>query len=113
MNLEPNTVVAALDVVIPMQPVSDEQVVAGSPETGSVPLSSVGDAELGVWEMTPGSMSDVETEEIFIVLAGRARVDFVATGESVELGPGSVGRLSEGTATVWTVAETLRKIYLA
>jgi uncharacterized cupin superfamily protein len=31
----------------------------------------------------------------------------------LELGPGDVVRLAAGTGTVWTVAETLRKVYLS
>ena len=32
---------------------------------------------------------------------------------SIELRPGSVVRLTAGMRTVWTVRETLRKVYLA
>jgi uncharacterized cupin superfamily protein len=113
MILEPSTVVEALALAVPLEPVAPEQIVAGSPSTGFVELGAYGQAEFGVWEMTPGAMSDVETDEIFIVLSGAARIDFTATGESVHIGPSFVGRFDQGTATVWTVTETLRKVYLA
>jgi uncharacterized cupin superfamily protein len=113
MILEPNTVVAALALELHPVDVAADQRVAGTPTTALVALSAFGEAEVGVWEMTPGAMTDVETDEIFIVIAGRARIDFSATGESVEIGPGFVGRFAEGAATVWTVTETLRKIYVA
>lgn len=31
----------------------------------------------------------------------------------IDIGPGSVVRLTEGMQTTWTVHETLRKVYLA
>ena len=68
--------------------------------------------EVGVWELTPGIVTDVEVEEVFVVLRGRAilrRED----GSETELLPGSVGRLEDGEETEWEVLETLRKIYIA
>lgn len=59
-----------------------------------------------------GSSTDVEADELFIVLSGAATVRF-ADGGVIELGPGSVGRLHEGQRTVWTVTETLRKVYFS
>lgn len=52
------------------------------------------------------------------VLFGVATVKFYGGtgldgGTVIELGPGSVGRLREGQHTVWTVTETLRKVYIA
>ena len=69
-------------------------------------------AEAGLWEMTPGTATDVEAEEIFVVLSGRATLTFEADGETVELGPGVVVRLRDGERTTWTVHETIRKVYL-
>ena len=60
--------------------------------------------------MTPGVCADVEADELFVVLAGRATVD-IAGGDRLELTPGSVGVFAEGTETVWTVHETLTKVF--
>ncbi|MBN9630024.1 MAG: cupin domain-containing protein [Actinobacteria bacterium] len=68
--------------------------------------------EVGIWEMAPGTATDVEADELFVVIAGRAVVDFTETGHRLELAPGDVVRLSAGDRTVWTVSETLRKVYL-
>ena len=62
--------------------------------------------------MAPGTDTDVEADELFVVIAGRAVVDFTETGRRLELAPGDVVRLSAGDRTVWTVSETLRKVYL-
>ena len=69
--------------------------------------------EVGVWEMTPGTATDVEVDEVFVVLAGAGTVTFDDDGEQVELGPGSVVRLRAGERTTWVVRETIRKIYVA
>ena len=104
--------VAGLALSLEHEAVPGGQVVAGRPTVGSAELGVFDGHEYGVWEMTLGAMSDVESDEIFIVLAGAATVEFVEDGYTLELGPGSVGRLLAGTSTVWTVTETLRKIYI-
>ena len=103
--------VAAQAVSLSHEPVAHEQIVAGQPTTGSAALGAIGEAEYGVWEMTPGAMSDVEEDELFVVLSGAATVAFDG-GETWTLGPGSTGRLAAGNRTVWTVTETLRKVYV-
>lgn len=103
-----------LDVVaaVPTTPLDPATVVAGAPAAGSRALAAVAGVEVGVWEMSPGTATDVEVDEVFVVLSGAATVSF-EDGESVELGPGSVVRLRAGEHTTWVVRETLRKIYVA
>jgi uncharacterized cupin superfamily protein len=127
VSLEPATAVAALALRLDHQPVPPPQIVDGAPTTASAALGEIGDLEVGVWEMSVGAMSDVETDEVFVVIAGRATVRFdrdPILGETVpnetvpnetvlQLAPGSVARLAAGQRTVWTVTETLRKIYIA
>ena len=44
----------------------------------------------------------------------RAFVEFADPAlPAIELRPGSVVRLEEGMRTIWTVRETLRKVYVA
>lgn len=116
-------VTAALAVELELAAVPADQVVAGTPSTGSVALGTFGGGEsggreYGVWEMTPGAMRDIEVDELFVVVAGEATVVFEGDavegdGRVIHLTAGSVGRLEEGDRTVWTVTETLRKVYLA
>ncbi|GIT80648.1 cupin [Leifsonia sp. LS1] len=80
---------------------------------GAAELGRFGGLEVGVWEMAPGTDTDVEADELFIVIAGRATIDFPRTGRRLDLAPGDVVRLSAGDETVWTVTETLRKVYIA
>jgi len=102
---------AAREIQIPLNDVPAEQRVAGAPKTGSVQIEKFGDTVVGVWEMTPGTMRDVEMDEILTVLAGAATVEF-QDGRKFTLEPGAVARLHAGQQTVWTVTETLRKVYI-
>jgi uncharacterized protein len=98
--------------MIEHHPVPQEQVVDGRPQTGAGTLGNFAGLEVGVWEMTPGVMRDVEADEVFVVISGSATVEFADGTAPLTLGPGDVVRLAEGAATVWTVTETLRKVYL-
>ncbi|MQY08005.1 cupin domain-containing protein [Actinomadura macrotermitis] len=86
------------------------EILAGAPATRAAVLYEDEHVERGVWEITPGTVTDVEADEMFTVLSGRATVE-VAGGPVLELGPGSLGVLREGAQTVWRVHETLRKTY--
>jgi uncharacterized protein len=110
--MEPNTVVRAAAVELEHEPVPAEQARGGEPTTAAVEIGGFGGLEVGVWEMSPGVMSDVEADEIFVVLSGDATVEFADGTDPLRLGPGDVVRLAAGAETVWTVTETLRKVYL-
>jgi uncharacterized cupin superfamily protein len=64
----------------------------------------------GVWEMTPGVLHGVDADEMFVVISGRATLDF-EDGRVWEIGPGDVGVLVPGDVVRWTVHETVRKAY--
>ena len=105
--------IAALDLIIVREPVAADQVVDGAPTTGFTTVTTFGELEVGVWEMTVGAMQDVESDEFFVVIAGRATVTFDADDRVMNLSVGSVARLAAGEHTVWTVTETIRKVYIA
>jgi len=114
--LTPGFVVQANAMVLLHEALPTDRVVAGAPTTGLAVLVEAAPErngpEIGVWEMTPGTVTDVEEDEVFVVLAGRATV-LMQGLDAVELTPGSVVQLTAGMATTWTVHETLRKLYLA
>lgn len=110
--MKPNSVVHAATLTLDHEPVPSEQSVRGEPTTAADAIDELGGLEVGVWEMTPGVMNDVEAEEVFVVLSGAATVEFGDGSDTLYLGPGDVVRLSAGAETVWTVTETLRKVYL-
>ena len=78
---------------------------------GTLPLSNAAGVELGVWEITSGIVTDIEADEVFVVMSGRGRVEF-EDGSSIALGTGTDVRLRAGDRTHWIVYETLRKIYV-
>ena len=79
--------------------------------TRSTILGNTGDREIGIWEVDPGVTTDIEVDEVFIVLTGSATIS-VDGHVDVNIGPGDVVHLTEGTHTTWKVHERLRKVYL-
>ena len=105
----------ALDVtelVLDAGELDPSSVVAGAPEVREAVLWASPDGRVvrGVWEITEGTVTDVEEDELFIVVAGRATVE-VEGGATLELAPGTLGILDRGARTTWTVHETLRKVF--
>lgn len=104
---------------VPLAPLDDDpsSVVSGSPSTAMASLAEYSGVEVGLWQMTPGVMTDVEADEVFVVLSGTATVviepDEAAPRRTLHLVPGSIVRLTAGMRTIWTVTETLRKLYVA
>lgn len=104
--------VAPADVELEPWPLEPEQVVQGDPQVSGVVLheSADGRVERGIWQHTPGVSRDVESDELFVVVSGRATIE-VEDGPVLEVGPGDAAVLRAGDRTVWTVHETLRKVY--
>ncbi|MFI5531412.1 cupin domain-containing protein [Kitasatospora sp. NPDC051853] len=100
------------DADLEPDPLDPAQIVSGTPEvTGRLLWESPDGRRLrGIWQITPGVVTDTEADEMFVVVSGRATVA-VEGGETLELAPGTVGFLREGDRTTWTVHETLRKAY--
>ena len=108
---------AVADAVLTPDELDPATIVSGDPRTASLVLHEQPAAEpggrtveRGVWEITPGVVTDVEADEMFIVLSGRATIE-IQEGPTLEVGPGDVAVVPEGAATRWTVHETLRKVY--
>ncbi|HET8970672.1 MAG TPA: cupin domain-containing protein [Candidatus Nanopelagicales bacterium] len=92
------------------EPLDPDQVVAGDPQVHGLALDPIGGLEVGIWQHTAGTSTDVESDEVFVVLSGRATI-VVEDGPTLQLGPGDVGYLRAGSRTSWTVHEDLRKVY--
>jgi uncharacterized cupin superfamily protein len=93
-------------------PLDPSKIVEGAPEVAErvVWSSPDGRRHRGVWQHTPGVSTDVEVDEIFVVVSGRATIE-VEGGPTLDVGPGDVGVLEAGARTRWTVHETLRKVF--
>ncbi len=113
-ELAAGTGVDAASLALAHEPLPAVEVLSGAPMTAAHPIATIGGTEVGIWEMTPGTASDAEVDEVFVALSGRARISFDDPGlPDLEIGPGSVVRLAAGMRTIWTVTETLRKAYIA
>jgi len=113
LQLLANQCVDATEAQLDYRSLPPDQIISGIPRVGTAELGQLGDVSIGVWEMSPSVTTDVEVDEFFIVLSGRATVTFADGSPELDLKPGSVGHLCAGTATVWSVTETLRKVYVA
>ena len=114
-TLEPGMSLPAATMEVPLHLVDPELRASGSPRTGTMSLVTLpgSGAEVGVWEHTPGMSTDVEVDEVLVVLSGRARIDFLEPElPSIIIGPGDIVRLEASMKTKWTITETLRKIYI-
>jgi uncharacterized cupin superfamily protein len=88
-----------------------DQAVAGRPRAGAVQVPGVAGLGVGVWEHGAGTSTDVEVDEVFVVLRGRATIE-VAGGPTLEVGPGDLCVLESGARTRWVVHEDLRKVFV-
>ena len=104
-------VVPARTLPLESAPLRADQVLAGQPAVAALDVAGLDGVSVGVWEHTVGTSADVEADEVFVVLSGRATVE-VEGGPTLELGPGDLGVLEAGARTRWTVRETLRKVYV-
>ena len=100
------------DLELEPAPLDPDAILEGSPEVSERVLATSPDGRVvrGVWQITPGVVADVEADELFVVVAGRATVE-VEGGPTLELEPGVVGVLRVGDRTVWRIHETLRKVF--
>ena len=93
-------------------PLDPSQILEGSPSVSErvVWVSEDGRQARGVWQITPGVVTDVEVDEVFVVVSGRATIE-VEDGPTVDVGPGDLCVLEPGARTTWRVHETLRKVF--
>lgn len=115
-SVEPFRSLDAATTVIESVPVPDDLRLEGRPHAGSVDVAAVAGATVGIWEMTAGSMRDIEEDEVFVVVSGEATVELVDEDGRIErtmaLRPGSLCRLEAGMRTQWHVPTVLRKVYV-
>ncbi|MFD9327715.1 cupin domain-containing protein [Streptomyces sp. NPDC060065] len=100
------------DASLQPDPLLPGQVVQGNPEVSGKVLwaSEDGTQTRGIWQITPGVVTDTEADEFFVVVSGRATIE-VEGGTTFDIGPGDACVLREGDRTTWTIHETLRKAY--
>jgi uncharacterized cupin superfamily protein len=108
------------EAVLEQDPADPSKIVSGNPQISNLVLwHSLNDANQnqksvsrfrGIWEITPGIVTDTEADELFVVHRGRATIEIEGHGV-LNVGPGIVGVLAQGMKTKWTIHETLRTVY--
>jgi uncharacterized cupin superfamily protein len=93
------------------EPREPGQIVSGDPRVSHRLLTGDGPVQRGVWQITPGVVTDVEADEMFVVVSGSATIELLDRGTALTVAPGDVCVLAEGERTRWTIHETLRKVY--
>jgi len=86
------------------------QIILGDPKVSSLTLYEEGGVESGLWRITPGEVTDVEVEESFLVIEGRATIEY-SDGRAFTVGPGDTHHFKGGEETTWKVEETLLKAF--
>lgn len=86
------------------------KILEGSPEVSSLLLSQKENVVRGIWQCTTGTVTDVEENEMFTIISGRATV-IIENGRTLEISPGYVGFFEKGAKTTWIIHETLRKTF--
>jgi uncharacterized cupin superfamily protein len=112
VTLDANHCVDAAKLPLSCRDLPPVQTVAGHARVGTAELAELSGCRIGVWEITPSVSMDVEADEVFVVLSGRATVSFADGSPDLNLHPGAIARLRAGSRTTWTVTETLRKVYI-
>ena len=106
-----NETVNAVGIPLQWSPLPADMCPAEQLSTGVAIVAETPVGRVGVWEHPVGVSTDVEQNEVFVVLSGRGRV-VLHDGREMELAPGFVGVLEAGTATTWIVDEPLRKVWI-
>jgi len=78
--------------------------------TGAHFVSDLAGGAVGVWGADVGRIGGETTDEIFVILEGRAEITFEDTGETIVAGPGDIVRLFAGQRNSWTTIERIRKV---
>jgi uncharacterized protein len=101
------------DVTLFEEPLEESQIVSGDPIVSHRLLSESADGRVqrGIWQITPGVVTDIEADEMFVVLAGSATIELLTSERSIDVATGDVCVLAEGERTRWTIHQTLRKVY--
>jgi len=78
--------------------------------TGAHFVTEFAGAAVGVWGADPGHIGGETTDEIFVILEGRAVITFEDTRETITVGPGDIVRLFAGQRNSWRTIDRLRKV---
>jgi uncharacterized cupin superfamily protein len=93
------------------RPLSPKLAITEGVTSAVAALDTEGDIEVGVWEHSIGESTDIEVEEVFVVVSGKGTVT-CEQGGVIDLAPGTIGILPAGSRTTWKITETMRKVWI-
>lgn len=101
-----------VDAPVESVAIPEQDVISGNPESSWVLLWRSADGTLynGVWYCTPGVFMLTHPGETICVVEGRATIT-PEGGEPLQVGPGDVAFIPEGTVARWEVHETIKKAF--
>jgi uncharacterized cupin superfamily protein len=102
--------VRAVDAELTPSGPEPDRVLAGNPVSSDLVLASDEKVSYGIWQITPGTSVQIAPTGMFVVLSGRATIA-VEGGSTFGIGPGDVCIWDGGERTIWTVYETVRKVW--
>ena len=79
--------------------------------TGFAELGETNKLKTGIWIHPIGISTDIEVDEVFVVIEGKGRV-VLKDGTVLILFPGVVGTLLSGEETRWEIDEPLKKVWI-
>jgi uncharacterized cupin superfamily protein len=100
------------DAPVEPVPIPEQSVIAGSLRSAMTILWRSHDGRLynGVWHCTPGIFMLTHPAETICVVEGRVTIT-PQGGDPLELGPGDLAFIPEGTVARWEVHETIKKAF--
>lgn len=93
-------------------PIAQERVLKGSPHASTLVLHRDRNAELGLWQVTPGEFTTLHNnyDEFIHVIEGEGELVH-DDGAVYPLSPGTVLLLEDGWSGRWVIRRTLTKSY--
>lgn len=100
------------DAPLEPAPIPAEDIISGKPESSMAILWQSEDGRLynGVWQCTPGVFMLKSPAETICLVDGHVTIT-PEGGEPLEVAPGEVAFIPEGTRARWEVHETVRKAF--
>ena len=101
-----------VDAPVEPVPIPEQDVISGKPESSWALLWRSQDGRLynGVWHCTPGVFMLTHPAETICIVEGHVTVT-PEGGDPIEIGPGEVAFIPEGTVAKWEVHETVKKAF--
>lgn len=85
---------------------------SGWPVASTAHLAQFGDQKVSVWEVSEGTVADIENDELVIVLSGSGSLSF-DDGRSYQLTAGACIRLRAADRSTWRVSSPVRALLVS